>query len=146
MVKVQIEQLRKDLSRSLLKCLKGVDKGDFLENSRKFEGEGFDGFDRFHVRVFVVGGQSLMVYVLSDITLREYFHLKIEYKKLGNGKGFWFLRRYFCKDNGVHSFDSTVVKKLTSDEIGAFLNIDDEDLFLSKVLDVCNNMEKSWVV
>lgn len=38
MVEVQIEQLRKDLSRSLLKCLKGMDKGDYLENSRKFEG------------------------------------------------------------------------------------------------------------
>lgn len=143
---VQLDKVRKDLSKVLLKCLKDVDKGDYLENSRKIEGEGFGGPDRFHIRVFVVGGQSLMVYVLSDITLREYFHLKLEYKKLVKGKGFWFLRRYFCKENGNHSFDSTVVAKLTSGEIGAFLNIDDEDWFLSKVLDVCNKMEKSWVV
>ena len=129
-----------------MKCLKSVDKGDYLENSRMTEGEGFDGFDRFHVRVFVVGYQSLMIYVLSDINQREYFHLKVEYKRLGKNKGFWFLRRYFCKDNGNHSFDSTVVKKLTSAEIEAFLNVDDEDWFLSKVLDICNKMEKSWVV
>ena len=143
---VQVDKVRKDLSKALLKCFKDVDKGDYLENSRIIEGKGFDGFDRFHVRVFVVGGQSIMVYVLSDINHREYFHLKLEYKKLGKNKGFWFLRRYFCKDNGNHSFDSTVVKKLTSAEIEAFLNVDDEDWFLSKVLDVCNKLEKSWVV
>lgn len=143
---VRLDKVRNDLSKVLLKCLKSVDKGDYLENSRMTEGEGFDGFDRFHVRVFVVGYQSLMIYVLSDINQREYFHLKVEYKRLGKNKGFWFLRRYFCKDNGNHSFDSTVVKKLTSAEIEAFLNVDDEDWFLSKVLDICNKMEKSWVV
>lgn len=143
---VWLDKVRNNLSKVLLKCLKSVDKGDYLENSRMTEGEGFDGFDRFHVRVFVVGYQSLMIYVLSDINQREYFHLKVEYKRLGKNKGFWFLRRYFCKDNGNHSFDSTVVKKLTSAEIEAFLNVDDEDWFLSKVLDICNKMEKSWVV
>lgn len=143
---VQLDKVRKDLSKALLKCFKDVDKDDYLENSMIIEGEGFDGFDRFHIRLFVVGGQSIMVYVLSDINHREYFHLKLEYKKMGKNKGFWFLRRYFCKDNGDHSFDSTVVKKLTSAEVEAFLNVDDEDWFSSKVLDVCGKMEKSWVV
>lgn len=52
---VQLGKVRKDLSKALLKCFKDVDKGDYLENSREFEDEGFDGFDRFLVRVFVVG-------------------------------------------------------------------------------------------